>query len=479
LADEATCGAAAKALGLQGRTANIAFRRPEGCLLYVASGGPEAGPNNRSVLCAAPPPAGAGPAAADQTAAAPAPGFPRPSAAASECLLWAQQGCYMIKDKGTCLSSRDGRSTLELFGRKIHGQPCVWCGGSRCAWDGASLCEPYDWVVKDDSFNASLAQAKYSTASCPEAAARATLFCFALMLPFGYEPKLVREQLRQGAGIFACDEYAVFSNETLELSAPGAAEQVLSLPIAGNLEVRLGGKWHTALNTGIFIRVWNAVSLVGRYQLHSWTVKADPDTVFFPQRLRDVLGRQPISRLPLAGSHRMRAACGLCRRPGSPRESCAAHVQRLQRQGRSCQEALAQAAVAPPGGCGCDCGDLACNVSRNGVYLNNCPAGLHGPIEVASREAVATYVANMQRCEALAQQPFGEDMYIRRCWALLGVRRVDEFGLLDEIACGTVPVDCTAPAVAFHPFKDEGGYSQCWRAAERHGRWPGDAPLSA
>merc|ERR550534_41758 len=40
-----------------------------------------------------------------------------------------------------------------------------------------------------------------------------SLFCFAVLRTVGYEPGLVKAQLARGAGIFACDEFEVYSNE--------------------------------------------------------------------------------------------------------------------------------------------------------------------------------------------------------------------------------------------------------------------------
>lgn len=106
------------------------------------------------------------------------------------------------------------------------------------------------------------------------------------------------------------------------------------------------------------------------------------------------------------------------------------------------------------------------------MYLNNCKFGLHGPIEVISREAVATYIANLHSCEDIMEQPFGEDKYLRRCLERLGVRKVDQFSLLNEIACGQHPVDCMTASVAFHPFKDMVQYFDCWKKAKQYGQWP-------
>merc|ERR1711933_701965 len=149
--------------------------------------------------------------------------------------------------------------------------------------------------------------------------------------------------------------------------------------------------------------------------------------------------------------------------------TCTSRIQALQRQGRSCKAALAKVAASPPKDCGCNCGHLACNVSSSSMYLNNCKFGLHGPIEVISREAVATYIANLESCEDIRKQPFGEDKYLRRCLNKLGVRRVDKFNLLNELACGQQPVDCTSASVAFHPFKKMSEYFECWKQAMHDG----------
>mmetsp|Transcript_219 Transcript_219/g.437 ORF Transcript_219/g.437 Transcript_219/m.437 type:complete len:705 (-) Transcript_219:166-2280(-) len=392
------------------------------------------------------------------------------------CLKFKEDGCYMIKDRDECVKSRDGRTALTWEGRKIHGQPCVWCGGKTCNPAGPSVCEPYDWVVKGSSFNASLARRSYEVAACPEMKGQhiPTLFCFSLMLPHGYEPGLLRAQLEKGVGIFNCEEFVVFSNRTVLLSHEGE-KKVMTLPVPGDLElsVKYGGKWSTALNTDIFIRVWNAISLLGRYQYHDWTVKVDPDTVFFPSRLKELLMHQPMRLAPgLPGNHSLRVGCGHCKLPNRTNLTCAAHIQAMQQKGKTCPDALVAAAKSPPHDCGCDCGDLACNVSSTAMYLNNCKWGLHGPIEVISREAVATYMANIDSCEHIRELPFGEDKYLRLCLESLGVRRVDQFSILREEACGEVPAPCTAPNVAFHPFKNVQGYFDCWSHAKSLGQWP-------
>jgi hypothetical protein len=112
-----------------------------------------------------------------------------------------------------------------------------------------------------------------------------SLFCFLLVVPWGTEHELVKWQHKERKGIFDCDQHAVYSNTT-NIDLMGA--QVLLVPT--DLACPTGGQWKTRLNTPIFIKLWQQVVRDGQYSLTAWTVKVDPDAVFLPQRLRDVVG---------------------------------------------------------------------------------------------------------------------------------------------------------------------------------------------
>lgn len=248
-----------------------------------------------------------------------------------------------------------------------------------------------------------------------------SLYCVALIMPFGEEVSLIQVQLQQRLSLFICNEYGLFSNTSVYLGTDSGqgGQQVWTAPIGGTLNVPHGGRWGTALNTDVFIRFWQAVSLAGRWRNQQWTVKVDADAVFLPDRLRDLL--RPIQ----------------------------------------------QPDVTP-------------------VYLNNCKWGMHGPIEVISQAGFNTYSSNIQSCEQIRQdamtwQPvhwnekmlrwtgtdkdhsFGEDQYLRRCFKRLNVAKIDEFRLLDELACGGNPrVDgCIGNFVSYHPMKTVDQYQQC------------------
>jgi hypothetical protein len=90
-------------------------------------------------------------------------------------------------------------------------------------------------------------------------------------------------QYEEKASIFGCDDYSVFSNASLRLG-PGLNASLVD----GDLTCeRPTG--HCALSTAAFLQIWGQVFLEGSWRAHDWTVKAEPDTVFFPNRLRLLL----------------------------------------------------------------------------------------------------------------------------------------------------------------------------------------------
>jgi len=94
----------------------------------------------------------------------------------------------------------------------------------------------------------------------------------------------MKEQLRKNAGIFGCDEFTVYSNiEEVELGVGG----VRTVPF---LPAPVGtSKDGTAGNSELFMHVWDAVKEVARYRMLDWAIKADPDAVLMPARLREHL----------------------------------------------------------------------------------------------------------------------------------------------------------------------------------------------
>jgi len=229
-----------------------------------------------------------------------------------------------------------------------------------------------------------------------------TLYCFAVMTPGG-EQALLSMQAQQGRGIFACEAKSVFSNMAVDL---GGDPAVWTTDIDHDLRCGVSPQTSGALNTEIFTKVWAKVFAEGLYVEHAWTVKVDPDTVFFPGRLVEHLRPNP---------------------SGFP------------------------------------------DGMNEPLYVLNCGIGLHGPIEVVSKAGMELFKnGGMERCireNVTDWSIYGEDTFAGRCWAKIGVHRRIDFGILDETHCSGSPSPCISGKVAFHPFKDTNSWSACFQQA--------------
>jgi hypothetical protein len=105
-----------------------------------------------------------------------------------------------------------------------------------------------------------------------------SLFCFALFRVDTYELDLVKYQSETRSGIFACDNFRVFSDKVTTIGG----RKTLQTP---HVEVGVS-KDGTAGNTLLFMKVWDMVFKDGTVWDHDWTIKADPDAVLLSDRLR-------------------------------------------------------------------------------------------------------------------------------------------------------------------------------------------------
>lgn len=116
----------------------------------------------------------------------------------------------------------------------------------------------------------------------------------------------------------------------------------------------------------------------------------------------------------------------------------------------------------------------------SGVYLNNCHYGLHGSVEVFSRNAVSAFFIGWLHCheyfaETVCNGPclWGEDMFVDQCLSVvLHAMRKDVAKLLVGKHCDA-PLswsDCDDPqVVAYNPFTTASTYDQCWKSATGNG----------
>merc|ERR1712107_418043 len=100
-----------------------------------------------------------------------------------------------------------------------------------------------------------------------------------------YELELLKQQLQYGASIFSCAGWGVYSDTQVELG-PG----VSTIQVFDNGDFHAARRPHRGwLNTPLFTQVWKQIDADAVWKNHNWVVKVDPDAVFYPKRLMNIL----------------------------------------------------------------------------------------------------------------------------------------------------------------------------------------------
>lgn len=159
----------------------------------------------------------------------------------------------------------------------------------------------------------------------------------------------------------------------------------------------------------IFVKLWDQVFVDGQFRRCEWTAKVQADAVFLPWRLRFQL------------------------------------TQAAEPAGETLEAAVAD----------------------HGAFLLSCEDGLHEAVQVVSREALEAYGRDRRSCSS--QQP-RESVYLRQCFATLGVKAMHPFELLARSDCRAASgsdglQDCEGGAVAFYPHRTVMDYNTCLRRA--------------
>jgi len=106
-----------------------------------------------------------------------------------------------------------------------------------------------------------------------------------------HELDLFKMQLKGGYSIFACNSWDIFSDVTAELS-PGIFTRPVT-DVNGEFHFAKRNATGTWVNWGLFHQVWLGVRSLGKWRLQDYTVKADADAVFLPERLHGWLANKP------------------------------------------------------------------------------------------------------------------------------------------------------------------------------------------
>lgn len=228
-----------------------------------------------------------------------------------------------------------------------------------------------------------------------------SLFCISVFRLNNEEANLMRNALGKGIGIFACDNYAVFSSDPNSDLGDGPLGELRTVHFTA---VPVGiSKDGTAANTGLFMNVWEAVRWDGRYRTCDWTIKADPDAVLLPDRLRTHLK-------PHSGHSAFILTCGKAGMPDGPM--------------------------------------------------------MFGSVEALSRMALDSYFNSESTCRNMPWGAWGEDLWLGNCLKNLGVSAEADFNLVSDGVC-LYRNCADKNAAAFHPLKSVHEWLSCYWGATR------------
>jgi hypothetical protein len=227
------------------------------------------------------------------------------------------------------------------------------------------------------------------------------LMCWSLArVAPGDEMAQMAFQLQHSAGIFACDVTAVLSFDKHTVGVSPRTGKPFEAMVVGTAPVGRS-KDGTAGNALQFMKAWDVIREDGRYKECGWTLKADPDAVLLPDRMRQ----------HLVGH-----------------DGANAYI-------RNCDKPMSEGTM------------------------------MFGSLEVLSLTAIETFFTNTVACyKEVPWQAWGEDLYLMRCLEHVGVTWIDDYKLTQDGVCKGVWCG-DAWAAAFHPMKSVGAWEACWNQA--------------
>jgi len=126
-----------------------------------------------------------------------------------------------------------------------------------------------------------------------------SLYCFSVytentgnVTAPNHELELLNIAAVREAGIFACEQWDVFSDVSVPINTNGYVTIKVEDTFGEfhQLKRKDTGTW---VNWGIFYQVWVKIRDVAKWQSADYTIKVDADAVFSPQRLRTWLSSKP------------------------------------------------------------------------------------------------------------------------------------------------------------------------------------------
>jgi len=207
--------------------------------------------------------------------------------ASTKCCSWTGYKCYEKNASwASCLQNchpqkwNGGVSEVPLVqkGKPLSNPPAHWNVSWTPASPGAWTCKRLSPPMKQGDFNGS------------------ALFCFSVAISdTGGKKKSEDVQLLYQAQqlkthVFACERWMVFSDIAMKLDTNAGGFVKVAYPKG----IRRPNT-KNYVNLPVFLNVWRAVKTDTNWKSFPWVVKADPSTVFIPQRLREIVRRQAVT----------------------------------------------------------------------------------------------------------------------------------------------------------------------------------------
>jgi len=200
------------------------------------------------------------------------------------------QPSWQISSTERDLCSSDKDNCFHTQCCKVAGHKCYLTG------DAVAKCMEYCTIGKDSADCTQLQNSQTMQIESPDTKQHPaeTMFCFSVYTnntgtpKKSYELDLLTQQRAKTVSIFACDASAVYSDVSVSLGEGASTIKVVDNDGDFHFAHRKkeGGELGPWVNTGMFKQVWKAIGASATYKKYDWTVKADPDAVFLPARLK-------------------------------------------------------------------------------------------------------------------------------------------------------------------------------------------------
>jgi len=250
------------------------------------------------------------------------------------------------------------------------------------------------------------------------------LFCFSQIVSGGSEEELVKLQLKKGISIFACDDYLVTCAQQRLLGTNKEGHEVHTTINSETGKVKKGDLSSGAttssfLNVLIFMKAWDLAIASNKVWAQDWTVKVDPDAVFFPDVMRGHLKHKTGDEFPLTYT-------------------------------LNCKEKHWKQD----------------NIKGDGHYYYK--PQLYGAVEAFNKKAMGAYKDAGKECKkALKWQKWGEDLFMHKCMEMMEAEKLMDYKQVGDHRCpGNPPSECKCGnRAAYHPYKEIHAWFGCYNAS--------------